>query len=46
MIAYRPVLEILPAVAEGLLLFVGHRSILAWDARGRRGSRKSSPTRD
>ena len=30
MIAYRPVLEILPIVAEGLLLFVGHRSILAW----------------
>jgi hypothetical protein len=34
MIAYRPVLEILPAVAEGLLLFVGHRSILAWGREG------------
>ncbi len=34
MIPYRPVLEILPAVAEGLLLFVGHRSILAWGREG------------
>lgn len=34
MIAYRPVLQVLPAVAEGLLLFVGHRSILAWNAQG------------
>ncbi len=30
MIPYRPVLEIRPLVAEGLLLFVGHHSILAW----------------
>ena len=30
MIAYRPVLEIRPVAAEGLLLFVGHHSILAW----------------
>jgi hypothetical protein len=34
MIAYRPVLEVRPAVAEGLLLFVGHRSILAWGRDG------------
>ncbi len=34
MIPYRPVLEILPAVAEGLLLFAGHRSILAWGRAG------------
>ena len=34
MIAYRPVLEILPAVAEGLLLYVGHRSIMAWGRDG------------
>ena len=34
MIAYRPVLEIRPAVAEGLLLFVGHHSILAWGREG------------
>jgi hypothetical protein len=34
MIAYRPVLAIVPVVAEGLLLFVGHRSILAWGREG------------
>jgi hypothetical protein len=34
MIAYRPVLEILPVVEENLLLFVGHRSILAWGREG------------
>ena len=34
MIPYRPVLEILPAVAEDLLLFIGHRSILAWGCNG------------
>ena len=34
MIAYRPVLAIVPVVAEGLLLFVGHRSILAWGRGG------------
>ena len=34
MIAYRPVLEIRPAVAEGLLLFVGYHSILAWGREG------------
>lgn len=34
MIAYRPVLEVRPVIAEGLLLFVGHRSILAWGCEG------------
>lgn len=34
MIPYRPVLELLAAVAEGLLLFVGHYSILAWGPNG------------
>lgn len=34
MIPYRPVLEIRPAVEAGLLLFVGHRSILAWGRDG------------
>ena len=34
MIAYRPVLEVRAAVAEGLLLFAGHRSILAWGSAG------------
>jgi hypothetical protein len=34
MIAYRPVLEVRAAPALGLLLFVGHHSILAWDAEG------------
>ena len=34
MIPYRPVLEIRPLPAEGLLLFVGHRSILAWGRNG------------
>lgn len=34
MIAYRPVLEMRAAVAEELLLFVGHRSILAWGRDG------------
>jgi hypothetical protein len=34
MIAYRPVLEVRPVPQEGLLLFVGHRSILAWGQDG------------
>ena len=34
MIAYRPVLEVRAVVVEGLLLFVGHRSILAWSGGG------------
>jgi hypothetical protein len=34
MIPYRPVLEVRAAVDAGLLLFVGHRSILAWGRNG------------
>ena len=34
MISYRPVLEVRAAVEAGLLLFVGHRSILAWGRDG------------
>lgn len=34
MIPYRPVLEIRPLVHHGLLLFVGHHSILAWGRDG------------
>jgi hypothetical protein len=34
MIAYRPVLELRPLPAQGLLLFVGHHSILAWGSDG------------
>jgi hypothetical protein len=34
MIAYRPVLQVVPLAAEGLLLFVGHHSILAWGPQG------------
>ncbi len=34
MIPYRPVLDIRTALAEHLLLFVGHHSILAWGPNG------------
>ena len=34
MIPYRPVLEVLPASAANLLLFAGHRTILAWGSTG------------
>jgi len=34
MIPYRPVLEVRVALEAGLLLFVGHYSILAWGAGG------------
>ena len=34
MIAYRPVMQIVPVVEEGLLLFAGHQSILAWGREG------------
>lgn len=34
MIPYRPVLEVRAAVAESLLLFVGHHAILAWGPGG------------
>jgi hypothetical protein len=34
MLPYRPVMEVRAVPAEGLLLFVGHRSILAWGRDG------------
>lgn len=34
MLPYRPVLQVHVAVDANLLLFVGHRAILAWDANG------------
>jgi hypothetical protein len=34
MIEYRPVLEVRASVDHGLLLFVGHRSVLAWGVDG------------
>jgi hypothetical protein len=34
MIAYRPVLQLIPILPENLLLFVGHHSILAWGVDG------------
>ena len=34
MIPYRPVLEVRPVPAQGLLLFVGHHSMLAWGKNG------------
>jgi hypothetical protein len=34
MIQYRPVLAVHPATDDGLLLFVGNRSILAWGREG------------
>lgn len=34
MLPYRPVLEVRALAAENLLLFVGHRSLLAWGAKG------------
>ena len=34
MIPYRPVLEVRAVVTEGLLLFAGHHSILAWGPNG------------
>jgi len=34
MIPYRPVMQIVPVVAERLLLFAGHRAILAWGHEG------------
>ena len=40
MIHLRPVLQVLPAVDSGLLLFVGNRTILAW---GRDGQAWESP---
>jgi hypothetical protein len=34
MLPYRPVLEVLPLVEQGLLLFAGHHAILAWGKDG------------
>ena len=34
MLPYRPVLQVLSVVEEGLLLFAEHRAILAWGAQG------------
>jgi hypothetical protein len=34
MLPYRPVLEVRPIHDQGLLLFVGHHTILAWGAAG------------
>ena len=34
MIEYRPVLEVRALVEQRLLLFVGHRTVLAWGAEG------------
>ena len=34
MIPYRPVLQVVPAVAAGFLLFVSHHSIVAWGRGG------------
>ena len=34
MLPYRPVLEVRPLPAQGLLLFVGHHAILAWGRNG------------
>jgi hypothetical protein len=34
MLSYRPVLQVHPIVNQGLLLFVGHRSIFAWGKEG------------
>ncbi|HEY1767804.1 MAG TPA: hypothetical protein VGG26_09115 [Terracidiphilus sp.] len=34
MLPYRPVLAVLPAIEDGLLLFVGSRSVLAWGREG------------
>jgi hypothetical protein len=35
MLPHRPVLQVRVLPAEGLLLFVGHRSLLAWGRRGK-----------
>ncbi len=34
MLEVRPVLQVLPALEANLLLFVGHRSVVAWGAEG------------
>jgi len=44
MLPYRPVLEVRSLPAQGLLLFVGHHAILAWENTGQawRSERLSS----
>lgn len=34
MISFRPVLQVLPAVAENILLFVGHHAVIGWGENG------------
>lgn len=34
MLPYRPVLQVVPSSEDGLLLFIGHRAILAWGPQG------------
>jgi hypothetical protein len=34
-VEYRPVLDVRPLPDQGLLLFAGHHSLLAWDAQGK-----------
>jgi hypothetical protein len=34
MLSYRPVLEVMPLVEHGLVLFIGHHAILAWGRDG------------
>jgi hypothetical protein len=34
-IEYRPVLQVLALPAQGLLIFAGHHSLLAWEAEGK-----------
>jgi hypothetical protein len=34
MLPFRPVMEVRPLTAQGLLLFTGHHSILAWGSNG------------
>ena len=45
MLLYRPVLEVRPLPDEGLLLFVGHHSILAWGPNGEAWESDNSPTK-
>jgi len=35
MVPYRPVMQVVAAPVEGLLLFAGSRAVLAWDKDGR-----------
>ncbi len=35
MVEYRPVLSVLPVVDAGVLLFIGHHGIVAWNSQGK-----------